>query len=38
MADAVVTDVSEQFGFVYLKVDWGSFRDAPEAEDDPGCG
>lgn len=37
MADATVTDVSEQFGFVYLKVDWNSFRDDPEAADDPAC-
>lgn len=37
IADATVTDVSGQFGFVYLEVDWLSFRDDPEATDDPAC-
>jgi hypothetical protein len=37
VADARVTDVSEQFGFVYLEVDWHSFRDDPEATGDPAC-
>lgn len=36
-ADAVVTDVSYEFGFAYLEVDWGSFRDDLEAADDRSC-
>jgi hypothetical protein len=36
-AGAVVTAVSEEFGFVYLAVDWSSFRDDPEATEDPSC-
>jgi hypothetical protein len=37
IADATVTAVDEEARLVYLAVDWGSFRDDPEATDDPGC-
>jgi len=37
MADATVTDVSEEHRFVFLDVDWSSFRDDPEATEDPAC-
>lgn len=37
IGDAVVTDVSEERGLVRLDVDWHSFRDDPEAADDPSC-
>lgn len=34
---ATVTDISHELGFVYLAVDWDSFRDDPEAAGDPAC-
>ncbi len=34
MTDATVTYVSDEHRFVYLAVDWASFRDDPEAADD----
>lgn len=37
VADATVTAVDEEARLVYLAVDWGSFRDDPEAEEDPSC-
>lgn len=37
MADAVVAEVSEGRGLAWLEVDWRSFRDDPEAADDPAC-
>jgi hypothetical protein len=37
MADATVADVFEEHRLVYLDVDWHSFRDDPEATEDPSC-
>jgi hypothetical protein len=36
-ANAQVTDVDQERQLVYLAVDWSSFRDDPEATDDPAC-
>lgn len=36
-ADAKVTAVDEEARLVYLEVDWSSFRDDPEATEDPSC-
>jgi hypothetical protein len=36
-ADAKVTGIDEEKQLVYLKVDWHSFRDDPEATEDPAC-
>jgi hypothetical protein len=37
VADAVITDVDQEKALVYLAVDWKSFRDDPEATEDPAC-
>ncbi|HEY1705526.1 MAG TPA: hypothetical protein VGG75_38055 [Trebonia sp.] len=36
-ADAVVAEVDEVRGLAWLEVDWHSFRDDPEATEDPAC-
>lgn len=37
IGEAVVTEVDEGRGLVRLDVDWHSFRDDPEATEDPDC-
>lgn len=37
IANAMVTAIDEEARLVYLAVDWASFRDDPEATDDPAC-
>lgn len=37
VADATVVDLDDEQGMVYLAVDWGTLRDDPAAQDDPGC-
>ena len=34
---SIVTDIDHEHDLVYLAVDWGGFREDPEATDDPAC-
>jgi hypothetical protein len=37
VADAAVAGIDEEHQLVFLVVDWSTFRDDPEADDDRGC-
>lgn len=37
VTDGTVLDMDQEKRLLYLAVDWGTFRDDPEAGDDPAC-